>query len=171
MPCAVKRGSVPSLPTDVGCKLNILTVAHDGDAGDGVAAAIGGMAEILDAGGTVLAIKFSVKEKPSLVLPSEPPQEQLTLQNFEETSYSEIYDPDDPLAMAADMLPPEFTREQVQLLKSLAADHVPYTVASFAEKDLWIADYLNEKTQLMNATPGVKSKFGWLKQAVAENWK
>jgi hypothetical protein len=68
-------------------------------------------------------------------------------------------------------LPADLTREQVELLRQLALEHLPFTVANMAERDLWLFDYLREKTMLMKATPNVVSPFGWLRQAVAENWK
>lgn len=122
-------------------------------------------------GRNVVAIKFTVKEKTPMVLPAEKEEpEQMELEEFVDVEHQEVYDADDPLALAASMLPPEFTREQVELLSSLAADHVPYTVTSFTEKHMWIADYLNGKVQLMRATPDVRSPFAWLRKAVAENW-
>jgi len=123
-------------------------------------------------GRVVVAIKFSIKERPQVLdAGTEEVEEQMALDDFVDVDHKEIYEPDDPLALAASMLPPEFTREQVQLLMSLATEHMPYTVASFAEKEIWIADYLHSKVQLMKADPTVKSQFGWLKNAVAQNWK
>lgn len=127
-------------------------------------------AENIKKGRTVVAIKFHIKEKAHLVLPMEDEPDQMTLDDFVEANYEEVYEVNDSLALAASVLPKDFTREQVQLLKSLANDHVPFTVTTFAEKDMWIADYLLEKTQLMKASPDVKSPFAWLRKAVAENW-
>jgi hypothetical protein len=39
-----------------------------------------------------------------------------------------------------------------------------------AEKELWLFEYLQKKTMLMRASHGVQSPFGWLRQAVAEDW-
>ena len=65
----------------------------------------------------------------------------------------------------------DFTREQVAMLRTLAVDHLPFTVRSLEEKELWLFEYLQQKTLLMKATPNVISPFGWLRQAVAEDWK
>ena len=32
-------------------------------------------------------------------------------------------------------------------------------------------DYLDQKTKLMQATPGVMNPFGWMRRAVMEDWK
>jgi hypothetical protein len=128
-------------------------------------------------GRSVVSIKFTVKEKKQILLDKEQAalfvdeeEEQITLDGVTEAEPSPIDNPDDPLALCASALPAEFTREQVELLRGLALDHLPFTVASMAEKELWLFEYLQKKTMLMRASHGVQSPFGWLRQAVAEDW-
>jgi hypothetical protein len=128
-------------------------------------------------GRSVVSIKFTVTEKKQVLLDKEQAdlfkneEEQIKLEGVIDADPSPIGDPDDPLALCASALPADLTREQVELLRQLALEHLPFTVANMAERDLWLFDYLREKTMLMKATPNVVSPFGWLRQAVAENWK
>ena len=108
------------------------------------------------------------KEQAALFVEEE---EQVTLDGVLDAPPSPIGDPDDPLSLCASALPPDFTREQVVMLRTLAVDHVPFTVRTLEEKELWLFEYLQQKTLLMKATPNVLSPFGWLRQAVAEDWK
>ena len=128
-------------------------------------------------GRSVDSIRFTVEEKKQILLDKEQAalfyeeeEEQIALDGVNNATPSPVGDPDDPLALCAEALPADFTREQVDLLRSLALDHMPFTVGSLAEKELWLYDYLNQKTLLMKATPNVVSPFGWLRQAVAEDW-
>ena len=92
---------------------------------------------------------------------------------FEEIFNAPMVDPDDPdddIAFLATALPPNFTREQVELLRLLAIDHMPSTIRNATERDLWLHDYLHMKKRLMEATPGVASPFAWMRKAVSENW-
>lgn len=120
-------------------------------------------------GRSVVAIRFTVKEKKQFILDAHK-EEQLTLDEFVEAEFEEVYEPDDPLALAADALPSNFTRDQVKYIRTLAIDHVPFTVSSMTEKDLWIFEYLQEKVLKMKATKDVRNPYGWLCKAVAENW-
>lgn len=81
-----------------------------------------------------------------------------------------IPDADDPLAMIMSDLPFGFTREHAQVLRDLALPHVPYTVMSFEEKEMFISDYIRSKVLLMHAS-GAKNPFAWLRKAVEEDWK
>ena len=128
-------------------------------------------------GRSVVSIKFTVKEKKQVLLDKEQAavfmdeeEEQISLDGVTVADPSPIDDPDDPLALCASALPADFTREQVELLRSLALDHMPFTVGSLSEKELWLFEYLQKKTLLMRATPDVRSPFAWLRQAVAEDW-
>jgi guanylate kinase len=98
-------------------------------------------------------------------------EEQILLGGVIDADYVDIEDTEDPLALCASALPSNFTREQVELLRSLAIEHLPFTVASLAEKELWLHDYLDQKTKLMQATPDVYAPFAWLRRAVMEDWK
>ena len=127
--------------------------------------------ETIRKGRPIVAVKFTVKSKKNFLLADgKDAPGQMAMEEFMESGDPEIYDPDDPLALPASVLPDNFTREQVQMLVTLANEYVPYTVANFEEKKMWIADYLLQKTQLMNATPEVRAPFAWMRKAVAENW-
>lgn len=132
-------------------------------------------AEKVRKGRLVAAIRFTVEEKKQLLLDKDQveafeDEDQIALDGVFAEEPSTGYDPDDPLALCADALPSDFTREQVALLRDLAMEHLPYTVGSLPEKELWLYDYLHQKTLLMNATPGVQAPFAWLRKAVAEDW-
>jgi hypothetical protein len=128
-------------------------------------------------GRSVVSIRFKVEEKKQLILSKEQTElfdeeaEQFTMEGVTDAPPSPIDDPDDPLCLCAAALPREFTREQVDLLRNLAIDHIPMSVYGVEAKELWLHDYLQRKTMLMRATPGVNSPFAWLRQAVAEDWK
>lgn len=128
-------------------------------------------------GRSVVSIRFKVEEKKQIVLSKEQAElfyeeaEQFTMEGVNDAPPSPIDDPDDPLCLCAAALPREFTREQVDLLRNLAIDHIPMSVYGVEAKELWLHDYLQRKTMLMRATPGVNSPFAWLRQAVAEDWK
>ena len=129
-------------------------------------------------GRSVVSIRFKVEEKKQILLDKEQAalfveeeEEQVVLDGVLNGTPVPIDDPDDPLALCASALPPDFTREQVEMLRNLALNHTPFTLRSLAEKELWLFEYLQQKTLLMKATPNVVSPFGWLRQAVAEDWK
>ena len=130
-------------------------------------------------GRSVVSIRFKVEEKKQILLDKEQAalfveeeeEEQFTLDGVLDGEPSPIGDPNDPLSLCASALPADFSREQVKMLRALALDHMPFTVGSLEEKELWLFDYLNQKTMLMKATPDVRSPFAWLRQAVAEDWK
>ena len=128
-------------------------------------------------GRSVVSIKFTVKEKKQILLDKEQAdllameeEEQISLDGVTDAEPSPIDDPEDPLALCASALPADFSREQVELLRNLAVDHLPFTVGSLAEKEMWLFEYLQKKTLLMRAAHNVQSPFGWLRQAVAEDW-
>ena len=128
-------------------------------------------------GRSVVSIKFTVKEKKQILLDKEQAdllameeEEQISLDGVTDAEPSPIDDPEDPLALCASALPADFSREQVELLRNLAVYHLPFTVGSLAEKEMWLFEYLQKKTLLMRAAHNVQSPFGWLRQAVAEDW-
>lgn len=127
-------------------------------------------AEPIRKGRTVASIKFTVKEKQVVLENRLPSEEQMALDDFIEADHREVYEPDDPLAMTAEALPPDFSRDQVKYIRTLATEHVPYEVATLEEKNLWIYEYLQKKVEMMRATKDVRSPYGWLCKAVAENW-
>jgi hypothetical protein len=136
-------------------------------------------------GKSVVSIRFNVTEKSPHVINKEDAElfagtekaeieedeNQILLDGVVDTQYVDVDDPNDFLALCAAALPRDFTREQVHLLRTLALDHKPFTVSSLEESELWLHDYLFQKTQLMQATPNVASPFAWLRRAVMEDWK
>jgi len=127
-------------------------------------------------GRSVVSIRFTVEEKKQILLDKEQAElfgdeeDQFTLDGVMNATPSPADDPDDPLSLCASALPADFSREQVELLRNLALDHTPFTIGSLQEKELWLYDYLRQKTLLMRASPDVRSPFAWLRQAVAEDW-
>lgn len=132
-------------------------------------------------GRSVESIRFKVTEKANHVISKEDTE---LLYKEEDTDMSQMFidavltpsyvdpdDPDDPLALFASALPPSFTREQVEMLRLLALDHLPFTVGTLEDRDLWLHDYLYKKTKLLEATPDVYAPFAWLRRAVAEDWQ
>jgi hypothetical protein len=136
-------------------------------------------------GKSVVSIKFTVTEKTPHILSKEEAEmfhdaehvevevdeNQITFDGVIDAAYVDVDDPNDPLALFASALPANFTREQVELLRTLALEHKPDEVGYGSAADLWLHDYLNQKTKLMMATPGVANPFGWLRRAVMEDWK
>lgn len=121
--------------------------------------------ENIKKGRSVVAVKFEVGAKESLLLDAD--QMALPME-------PEIPDIDDPLNMTVSVLPKVITREEAELLHSLANNRVPYTVMSFVEKQMWISDYIQSKVQLMKVqrkTVKESAQFTWLRRAVEEDWK
>ena len=136
-------------------------------------------------GKSVYAIKFNVTEKSPHVISQEEAElfadaehvevevdeNQITFDEVIDATFVDLGDPDDPLAFFASALPSNFTKEQVELLRTLALEHLPSTVAYGSDADLWLHDYLDQKTKLMKATPNVMNPFAWLRRAIMEDWK
>lgn len=133
-------------------------------------------------GRSVESIRFKVTEKANHVISKE--DTELLCKEKEDTDINQMFidavlvpsyvdpdDPDDPMALFASALPPSFTREQVEMLRLLALDHLPFTVGTLEDRDLWLHDYLYKKTKLLEATPDVYAPFAWLRRAVAEDWQ
>lgn len=130
-------------------------------------------------GRKVIAVAFGIKKNPDF-------QDQLEIDSFlppaaidyEDGEIEVEADPnqlslddltDQAIEFYRDALPPGLTDQQVDLLRSLATDHVAQT-GPLPEQELQIFHYLQHKTQLMQATPGIDNPFAWLKKAVAEDW-
>ena len=132
-------------------------------------------------GRSVESIRFNVFEKATHIIKDDvstceefedqpPDMNQLFLDQVFSSDYIDVGDPNDPLALCAEALPSNFTREQVELLRLLALEHMPFTIGTLADKEMWLYEYLQKKTKLMEATPGVQSPFAWLRKAVSEDW-
>ena len=117
---------------------------------------------------SVESIKFNVTEKSHLVINEEDAdlfdaehvevevdEGQMTWDDVIDQPAVDLDDPNDPLALFADVLPSNFTREQVELLRTLALEHKPGDVGYGPAADLWLHSYLDQKAKLMRATPNV----------------
>jgi hypothetical protein len=137
-------------------------------------------------GRSVASIRFTVTEKNPHVMSKEDAElfakteeavveevdrNQMFLDAVFTPAFVDIDDQDDPLALFASALPSDFTREQVELLRLLALEHMPFTVGSLEEKELWLHDFEYKKVKLMDATPEVHSPFAWLRRAIMEDWQ
>ncbi len=135
-------------------------------------------------GRSVESIQFTVTEKNPHVMSKEDAELFSGAEEAEVVDMNQIFmdsvlapnfvdpdDPNDPLALFASALPSSFTREQVEMLRLLALDHVPFTVGTLEEKELWLHDFLYKKTKLLEATPEVHSPFAWMRRAIMEDWQ
>lgn len=126
--------------------------------------------EAVRVGRRVRSLEFTlIKDEVSLPLEQDPAQVSL----FEHDDlFDDRYDMDDPLGIYAEALPPEFTPEEVETLRALAVEHVPFDLDGPLPMECKVADYLQHKVNLMNAQRHpVKDKFAWLRRAVAEDWR
>lgn len=111
-------------------------------------------------GRRVAAVQFTLETLADSIEPPMPGQMRL-----EDFSDFDIGDPDDPNDLIAAALPPEFTPEEVEALRALAASKLPYELVSPEENRLRIHDYLEKKTLRMEALSGryaIKNKFAYL---------
>ena len=136
-------------------------------------------------GRSVESIRFKVTEKPNHVISKEETEALFAGEEVaEDTDMNQMFidavltspcvdpdDPDDPLALFASALPPSFTREQVDMLRLLALEHLPLSIRTAGERDLWLHDFLYKKAKLLEATPDVYAPFAWMRRAVAEDWQ
>ena len=132
-------------------------------------------------GRSVESIRFTVTEKSPHVISKEEAElfeeaeevdeDQIYLDGVIDATFVDIDDPNDPLALFASALPSNFTRGQVELLRTLALERKPKDMEYGPELDLWVHDYLDQKTKLMKATPDVFAPFAWLRRAVMEDWQ
>ena len=134
-------------------------------------------------GKSVESIRFKVTEKSPHVISKESAEmfddaEAVEVDEDEDqVRMDEAFTPrnvqyDESLQLCAEALPPYFTIEQVEMLRLLAVEHLPFgELRNMAERDLWLHDYLQKKTLLMEATPDVQNPFAWMRKAVMEDWK
>ena len=136
-------------------------------------------------GRSVASIRFTVTEKNPHVMSKEEAALFVDMEEDEEEevdhnqmfldavftpSYVDVDDINDPLALFASALPSYFTREQAEMLRVLALEHLPFVVGTIEEKELWLHEYAYKKVKLMEATPDVQSPFAWLRRAIMEDW-
>lgn len=123
--------------------------------------------ELVKTGRRVTGIKFSLI-KDTVELPLEQDPHQLTLEGYDVPAHTA---PDNSLY--ASVLPADLTPEQVELLRSLATEVIPYdSSVDLSAMQLRVADYLGRKVKLMNAQKKpIRNKFSWLRRAIQEDWQ
>lgn len=111
-------------------------------------------------GRRVAAIRFTLETLADSIEPPVPGQ----------LSLYDITDSDNPNAIYADVLPPELTSEQVEALRTLAVSKVYWIPDGLHPRECAIADYLREKTVMMNAhNRAVKHPFNYLKTMIEQD--
>ena len=79
-------------------------------------------------------------------------------------------DYDDPNAIYAEALPSDFTAEQVEALRLLAMDKVPYNPDGALPRECVVADYFRTKVALMRASKKeVKHPYSYLKSLIEKD--
>lgn len=133
-------------------------------------------------GRSVVSIKFHVTEKTPHILSKEDAEvfndvkkvdeNQIVLDGVIDADYVDVNDEEDPMALFASALPPalKFTREQIELLWSIAVEKAPDDCYSIHDVRMWCHNYLDAKVKQMRAYPNIDSPFGWLKAALMHNW-
>lgn len=113
--------------------------------------------EPVKTGRRVTAVRFILETLADAIEPPEPDLPgQLSLDDFEDAN-----------AIYAAVLPPQFTPEQVEALRTLAAHKAPWIPDSNHPRECAIADYLRQKVVLMNAhNRKVKHPFDYLKTMI-----
>lgn len=134
-------------------------------------------AEKIRRGKAVVAIKFLVKSKktalPAPESGAEDPFAEVPEEGVFDFQYDDGVDINDPIVLILSDLPSGFTREQAESIRAEAIKHVPYEVASFTEKDIWISDYVQSKVLMMKAQKNPVHKnaqYSWLLKAVTQDW-
>lgn len=113
--------------------------------------------EPVKTGRRVTGIRFTLETLADSIEPQMPGQ--MRLDSFD--------DLDDPNGIYADALPPEFTPEQVEVLRLLAIDKVPFDLSGPLPMECKIADYLALQVAKMNAShKPVKHKYEYLKAMI-----
>lgn len=115
-------------------------------------------------GRKVVAVRFTLETLADSIEPKAFDQPELPEQ-------ASIFDHnDDPNAIYANALPPDFTPEQVEVLRIMAVDRVPYDPFGALPMDCKVADYLQLKTALMRASRRkVSHEFEYLKAMIEKD--
>lgn len=116
--------------------------------------------EPVKTGRRVTAVRFTVETLADAIEPPDPDLPgQLSQDDFEDAN-----------AIYAAVLPPQFTPEQVEALRTLAAHKAPWIPDSNHPRECAIADYLRQKVVLMNAhNRDVKHPFNYLKAMIEKD--
>lgn len=111
-------------------------------------------------GRKVTAVQFTLETLADSMEPPIPGQLQL-----EDFVGFEIGDPSDPDDLYAAALPPEFTPEEIEALRSLVVNKMPYELITLDENRMRVHDYLERQTKVMlarDARSPIKNKFAYL---------
>lgn len=117
----------------------------------------------------VIAIKFTLETLADQIVAQVDSDEvpgQLSLEDYQIMAE----DPNaDPNAIYADVLPKEFTPEEIEALRALVAPSMPYDPFGPLPVECKIADYLAQQVAIMNARNSrdpIKNKFSYLKTMI-----
>lgn len=115
-------------------------------------------------GRRVTGVRFTLETLSDSILPG-----QLTIDDYEDEL--DLVDPNEnPNAIFADALPKDFTPEQVEALRILAAPLIPYDPFHPLPAECRLADYLKQKTAIMNAMKTeIKHPFSYLKAMIEKD--
>lgn len=111
-------------------------------------------------GRKVTAVEFTLETLADSIEPPMPGQ--LQLEGFVGFDIGDPSDPDDLYAAA---LPPEFTPEEIEALRSLVVNKMPYELITPDENRKRVHDYLERQTKIMlarEARSPIKNKFAYL---------
>lgn len=133
------------------------------------------------AGRRIVALRWELL-KDNVLLPPEPEDVtpevaqitgQMTIDDIDQLDLDIETTPEhDDLLMLCELLPKDFTVDQVKFLKELAYKWVPYVPNDPIPRNLRVADWLDYKVKLMHSQKQkVRNEFAWLKKACAENWE
>lgn len=114
---------------------------------------------------TIPAVKIGTDEREPDVI---------EMENALVVDWEDVDDIDDnPEAFFAEALPSKLSPEQVEYLKGEALKHSPEAHMNPNERDLWVYDYLWQKTKKMRAQSKPvhpNAYFSWLSRAVEGDW-
>ena len=117
--------------------------------------------EPVKTGRRVTGVRFTLETLADSIEPAIPGQ--LSIEDFD-------LDPEDPLAIFAEALPEDLTREEVDALRLLAAPLIPFEWDHALPHDCRVADYLRQKTMLMKASKStIKHPFAYIKSLIEKD--
>lgn len=120
--------------------------------------------EPVKTGRRVTGVRFTLETLADSIEPPMP--EQMRLDAFDAI---DIGDPDDIDGFYADALPPEFTPEEVEVLRSLVVNKMPYDLVSLETQRMRVYHYLEAKTKMMMAIDArhpIKNKFAYMHKMI-----
>lgn len=109
----------------------------------------------------VVAIRFTVETIKDLIQQNDNQIDgQMSIEDY-------IQNEEDPNEMYAEVLPSEFTPEQVEAIRIIAADKVPIDFVGPLPHEILVVNYLQQKVALMNAVKTkINDKYAYLKRMI-----